>query len=152
QAAAAPGERKVLAREGSPCEIGGRQIRQRQACDVAVLDVADAPVGLVSRNFFLVEVVGEQAAPRIPEPCARHAAAGEELDERVLAHARDRFSTRVPYHMTPSPLTRAPTFPVEGAPLEESHRGRPKPSLSICSCYVQKDCHCQLRKKGGGLN
>src|SRR5580704_7384688 len=93
---------KVLAGKRSPCEVDQcwGQIRQRQACDIAVPDVARAPVGFVSRNLLLIEVVGEQAAPRVPKPGARHAAAGEKLEKCELRHARDRFSAANFKHRT----------------------------------------------------
>ena len=59
--------------------------------NIAVCDIARAPIRLVGRNLLLFEIVGEQAAPGIAESCTGHAAAGEKLAECKSRHAADRF-------------------------------------------------------------
>ena len=98
KAAIIPSEREVLAGKGRPCEVDdcGRQICHRQARDILAPYVTDAPIGLVGPNLFRVEIVCEQAAPSVAQPCTRHSAAGEKLEECVMGHARDRFCVAQP--------------------------------------------------------
>jgi hypothetical protein len=55
-------------------------------------DVSGAPVRPISLDFHLVEIIGEQAAPRLSKARARHAAASEELAECQSTHAEDSFA------------------------------------------------------------
>jgi hypothetical protein len=65
QSTIASGEGQVLARKGRLREIDrvGRKVRERKGCNIVVLDVSHAPVGLVGLDFHPIEILGEQAAP-----------------------------------------------------------------------------------------
>ena len=93
KAAITPGEREVLAWKGGPCEVDGcrRQIGQREAATSPTL-MSPSPQLARRSKPLPIEVIREQAAPLLPKPRARHAAASEKLDESELGHARDRFS------------------------------------------------------------
>ena len=54
-----------------------------------MLDVSRAPIGLVGLDFHPIEIIGEQAAPRLSKACARHAAPGEEFEIGALGHVLD---------------------------------------------------------------
>ena len=117
EAPVTPRERKVLAGKRGPCEVDNSagQICERKACDVAALDIARAPVGFVSRNLLLIEVIGEQAAPRVPSP-ARAMPPPAKNSTKVclvmLAPIWIRLSRRACFRNANRPL-RAPS-PVDG--------------------------------------
>src|SRR6185437_10539728 len=104
ETAIASREREVLARKRRPYEVDRRgwQIRQCKAGDVTKFDIIGAPVRSIGRYLLVVDVVGERAAPQIPEARARHAPAGKEFAERKLTHAADSFALKAWAHDTRS--------------------------------------------------
>ena len=107
-----------------------RKVRKRESCNILMPDVSRAPVGLVGLDFHLVEIIGEEAVPRILQVLrAPRPAPAEEFEKAAwpcpsiiprelrLTSARDISSVdRFRTHQLPSLFCISARFQVQLAP------------------------------------